>query len=214
MAIPPDARMLRWDTNMLVSEKTQKIKSRRKKKKKLSLPTQNPNASQWNIGCVGSLALGLCVGHVHFIFFVSISFASGTRRKPIFQWNMGLKLVMLMLKWNRQLIIFFFFLFFNLYIFYQTMGFPYKQENPKSENNFVVDMSKMSPPPPPPPPKKKRSFFDNSWHFTTSVPEFGQMSVCIFVNLRKFKVCIFILLPQKANYKIVNIMLIVCASSK
>ena len=24
---------------------------------------------QWNIGCVGSLALGLCVGHVHFIFF-------------------------------------------------------------------------------------------------------------------------------------------------
>ena len=22
---------------------------------------------QWNIGCVGSLALGLCVGHVHFM---------------------------------------------------------------------------------------------------------------------------------------------------
>ena len=36
-------------------------------------PTQNPNASQWNIGCVGSLALGLCVGHVRFIFFVLIS---------------------------------------------------------------------------------------------------------------------------------------------
>ena len=33
-------------------------------------PTQHPNASQWNIGCVGSLALGPCVGHVHFIFFV------------------------------------------------------------------------------------------------------------------------------------------------
>ena len=33
-------------------------------------PTQNPNTSQWNIGCVGSLALGPCVGHVHFIFFV------------------------------------------------------------------------------------------------------------------------------------------------
>ena len=33
-------------------------------------PTQNPNASQWNIGCVGSLALGPCIGHVHFIFFV------------------------------------------------------------------------------------------------------------------------------------------------
>ena len=34
------------------------------------VPAQNPNASQWNIGCVGSLALGLCVGHVHFMFFV------------------------------------------------------------------------------------------------------------------------------------------------
>ena len=52
-------------------------------------PTPTPNASQWNIGCVGSLALGLCVGHVHFIFFVLISFASDTRRKPVFQWNMG-----------------------------------------------------------------------------------------------------------------------------
>ena len=54
-------------------------------------PTQNPNASQWNIGCVGSLALGLCVGHVHLIFFVLISFASGTQRKLVFQRNMGFK---------------------------------------------------------------------------------------------------------------------------
>ena len=46
---------------------------------------------QWNIGCLGSLALGLCVGHVHFIFFVLISFASGTQRKPVFWWNMGFK---------------------------------------------------------------------------------------------------------------------------
>ena len=38
-----------------------------------------------------SLALGLFVGHVHFIFFVLISFASDTRRKPVFQWNMGLR---------------------------------------------------------------------------------------------------------------------------
>ena len=44
---------------------------------------------QWNIGCVGSLALGLCVRHVHFIFFVLISFVSGTQRKPLFWWNMG-----------------------------------------------------------------------------------------------------------------------------
>ena len=48
---------------------------------------------QWNIGCVGSLALGLCVGHVHFIFFVLISFASGTQRKPVFWWNMGLSVI-------------------------------------------------------------------------------------------------------------------------
>ena len=44
---------------------------------------RKPN-SQWNIGGVGCLALGLCVGHVHFIFFVLISFASGTQRKPFF----------------------------------------------------------------------------------------------------------------------------------
>ena len=30
------------------------------------LPTQNPNASQWNIGCIGSSGVGACVGHVHF----------------------------------------------------------------------------------------------------------------------------------------------------
>ena len=52
-------------------------------------PTPAPDASQWNIGGIGSLALGLCVGHVHFIFFVLISFASGTQCKLVFQWNMG-----------------------------------------------------------------------------------------------------------------------------
>ena len=51
--------------------------------------TRNPNASQWNIGCVGSLALGLCIGHVHFKFCVLISFALGSRGKCTFQWNMG-----------------------------------------------------------------------------------------------------------------------------
>ena len=34
----------------------------------------------------------LCVGHVHFIFFVLISFALGSRHKSNFQWNMGLSL--------------------------------------------------------------------------------------------------------------------------
>ena len=54
-------------------------------------PTPTPDASQLNIGCVGSLALGLCVGHVHFIFFVLISCALGSRRKRSFQWNMGFR---------------------------------------------------------------------------------------------------------------------------
>ena len=31
-------------------------------------PNQNPNASQWNIGCVGSQTQNSRVGHVHFIF--------------------------------------------------------------------------------------------------------------------------------------------------
>ena len=38
-------------------------------------PTPNPDASQWNIGGVGSSAIGAGVGHVHFMFFVLISFA-------------------------------------------------------------------------------------------------------------------------------------------
>ena len=53
-------------------------------------PTQNPNASQWNIGCVRYQTQISCIGHVHFMFFVLISFAFGTQRKPSFQWNMGL----------------------------------------------------------------------------------------------------------------------------
>ena len=32
-------------------------------------PTQNPNASQWNIGCVGSQTQNFHIGHVHFTFF-------------------------------------------------------------------------------------------------------------------------------------------------
>ena len=49
-----------------------------------------PDASQWNIGGVGSSGVGAGVGHVHFMLFMSISFASGTQRKPVFWWNMGL----------------------------------------------------------------------------------------------------------------------------
>ena len=32
-------------------------------------PTQNPNASQWNIGCVGYQMQISCVGNVHLMFF-------------------------------------------------------------------------------------------------------------------------------------------------
>ena len=35
--------------------------------------------------------VGAGVGHVHFMFFVLISFAFCSRRKPSFQWNMGFK---------------------------------------------------------------------------------------------------------------------------
>ena len=52
-------------------------------------PTQNPNASQWNICRVGSPAQNSRVGHVHLMFFVLISLALGSQRKPSFQWNMG-----------------------------------------------------------------------------------------------------------------------------
>ena len=52
-------------------------------------PTRNPNASQWNKGCIGFKTQFLCVGHVHFMLFVSISFTLGSKRKRSFQWNMG-----------------------------------------------------------------------------------------------------------------------------
>ena len=76
---------------MLVSENAKICVSPTQNIKFACPPMQNPNASLWNIGYMGSLALGLCVGHVHFIFFVLISFASGSRRKRSFQWNMGLR---------------------------------------------------------------------------------------------------------------------------
>ena len=48
-------------------------------------PTQNLNANQWNIGCVGSPGIGARVGHVHFIVFASISFALGSQLEHSFQ---------------------------------------------------------------------------------------------------------------------------------
>ena len=50
-------------------------------------PTPNPNASQWNIVCVGFSAFGLALAMYIFIFFVSISFALGS----VFPVEYGLK---------------------------------------------------------------------------------------------------------------------------
>ena len=61
-----------------------------KNAKTLRYPTRNPNASQWNIGCIGSQKQNSGFGHVHFMCFVLISFALGSQREPLFQWNMGL----------------------------------------------------------------------------------------------------------------------------
>ena len=56
-----------------------------------SPPTATPNASQWNIGCVGSPTQNFCIGHVHFMLFVLISFALVTQREPSLQWNMDFR---------------------------------------------------------------------------------------------------------------------------
>ena len=42
-------------------------------------PMQNPNVSQWNIGCVGSPTHNFRVGHVHFICFGVDFFRVGSR---------------------------------------------------------------------------------------------------------------------------------------
>ena len=52
---------------------------------------QNPNTSQWNVGCVWSPTQNFHIGHVHFMLFVLISFALVTQHEPSLQWNIGLK---------------------------------------------------------------------------------------------------------------------------
>ena len=84
---PPTPQFCVTYTNMLVS-KNPKICGTPNAKYKICV---TPNASQWNIGCVGSQTQNLCVGHVHFMLFVLISFALVTQREPSLQWNMGLR---------------------------------------------------------------------------------------------------------------------------
>ena len=59
-----------------------------------SPPTPTPDASQWNIGGVGSSG----IGHIYFMYISSclciifrVGYAKISRRKGRFQWNMGLK---------------------------------------------------------------------------------------------------------------------------
>ena len=61
------------NTNMLVSLALGELKV-------AFYPTPTPDTSQWNIGGVGPSGIGAGVGHVHFMLFMSISFASGTHR--------------------------------------------------------------------------------------------------------------------------------------
>ena len=58
---PPTPEFCVGDTNMLVSWSQRKPFN------------SSPNASQWNIGCVGSPTQKSCVGYVHFMFLVLIS---------------------------------------------------------------------------------------------------------------------------------------------
>ena len=60
-------------------------------------PNVRPNASWWNIVCVGFHRVGAGVGHVDFMLFVSISFALGIQSEPVFWWNMGFTCIWLQL---------------------------------------------------------------------------------------------------------------------
>ena len=87
----PDARLLRWGYQHVgIFWRHPRHQSPTPMLKFALPPTPTPDASQWNIGGVRSSGVGAGVGHVHFMLFMSISFASGTQRKPVFWWNMGL----------------------------------------------------------------------------------------------------------------------------
>ena len=59
-------------TNILVSKNTKNVRYPQREFSNLRHPTQNPTASQWYIGCVGFHTHNYCVGHVHFMLFVSV----------------------------------------------------------------------------------------------------------------------------------------------
>ena len=79
VGITPNARILRWRYQHVgILEPTQSFKFASPPMPNLNFalpPTPNPDASQRNIGGVGSPTQHYHVGHVHFMLFMSISFA-------------------------------------------------------------------------------------------------------------------------------------------
>ena len=56
-------------------------------------PTQNPNASQWNIGCVGCQRKIFASGMYISCFLCRFHLRQAQQRKPVFRWNMGFTVV-------------------------------------------------------------------------------------------------------------------------
>ena len=88
---PPTTQFRVGDTNMLVFKMLKFALPPTRTLKFALPPTPTPNACRWNIGGVGSPTRGAGIVHVHFMFFVLISFALGSQHKLSFQWNMGLR---------------------------------------------------------------------------------------------------------------------------
>ena len=88
----PDTRILRWRYQHVgIFWRYLRLQSPTPILKFALPPTPTPYASQWNIGGIGPSGIGAGIGHVHFMLFMSISFASGTQGKLVFQWNMGFR---------------------------------------------------------------------------------------------------------------------------
>ena len=62
VGLDPNAKFCVGDTNMLVSKNPKICVTPNANFKIVLAPTQNPNASQWNIGCVGSQTHISCIG--------------------------------------------------------------------------------------------------------------------------------------------------------
>ena len=91
VGLDPQREILRWEYQYVVSKNAKICVSPNANVYICVTPNATPNTSQWNIDCVGSPGIGACVGHVHFMLFMSISFALGSQLERSFRWNMGFK---------------------------------------------------------------------------------------------------------------------------